>query len=114
MAKRLFRSYAYKRKKRIQKVIAVVMVLMLITLWFTDILPEQVAKGVATHYMSSELNGAAYNAVEVTYSSAQDCYFVYFKSALEPSSERVIGIYYHYFPIDVFYDSYYPEKHVLM
>jgi hypothetical protein len=108
MAKRLFKSQAYKRKKRIQKTAVIVIILTLMTMWFTDLLPEQVAKLLATHYMSSEPNGASYDVVDVSYSPAKDCYYVYFNNGLETPPERIIGVYHRYFPIDVFYDSHYP------
>lgn len=57
--------------------------------------------------MLEQDDGENYEVSGSDYSSAHDCYFVYFfKNG--SSKQRNIGIYYHYFPFAVYFDSNYP------
>ena len=99
-------------KKKLSLVL-VILCLAFLILWFSDILPKQVAKSVAEKYMKNEvLYGEQYHAEYAEYSPAHDSYFVYFSGGLNPSGEmgttRHVGVYYRYFPFFVWYDSMFP------
>lgn len=89
-----------------------IILLIIITfsfLWFSDVLPKQIAEVVATNYMLKQENGNNYEVYDVEYSNAHDCYFVYFQNKDTQISEmRNIGIYYRYLPFYVYCDSNYP------
>lgn len=87
-----------------KKIILISLILGLLLLWFSDILPIQVAKIVASIYIRGETT-EDFQIIGADYSPAHDAYFVYFKSG---DHQRNIGIYYRYFPFDVYFDSYYP------
>lgn len=100
------------KAKKLSLVLGIFCIAFLI-LWFSDILPKQVAKSVAEKYMKNEvLYGEQYHAEYAEYSPAHDSYFVYFSGGPNPSGEmgttRHIGVYYRYFPFFVWYDSMYP------
>ena len=96
-------------KKKLSLVL-VILCLAFLILWFSDILPKQVAKSVAEKYMKNEvLYGEQYHAEYAEYSPAHDSYFVYFSGGPNPSGEmgttRHIGVYYRFLPFFVWYDS---------
>ena len=99
-------------KKKLSLVL-VILCLAFLILWFSDILPKQVAKSVAEKYMKNEvLYGEQYHAEYAEYSPTHNSYFVYFSGGPNPSGEmgttRHVGVYYRYFPFFVWYDSMFP------
>jgi len=88
-----------------KKIIVFILILILVTLWFSDILPLQVAKVTAIIYMRQVEDHEDFQLIDAEYSPAHDTYFVYFKSG---DINRNIGIYYRYFPFEVYFDSFYP------
>lgn len=85
----------------------VVVSIVLAYLWFSDYLPLKVSEAMATRYLLNQENGNKYELIGSDYSSAHDCYFVYFINE-ETSEQRNIGIYYRFLPINIFFDSAYP------
>lgn len=89
--------------------IVTLIVIGFLALWFSDVLPKQVVKLVASNYMSKQENGHNYKLKMVEYSPAHDAYFAYFNNATIPDQDaRNIGVYYRWFPFHVYFDSYYP------
>lgn len=84
-----------------------IIAIIFILLWFSDILPPKVAEVVAAIYMNVQEDGSEYDLVSSEYSPAHDCYFVYFENR-DSSTQRHVGIYWRFFPFDVYYDSNYP------
>ena len=105
-----------RRRQMVSKKLSLVLGILcaaFLILWFSDILPKQVAKSVAEKYMKNEvLYGEQYHAEYAEYSPAHDSYFVYFSGGPNPSGEmgttRHVGVYYRYFPFFVWYDSMFP------
>ncbi len=95
--------------KRETKWIVFACLLILVVLWFTDVLPLQAAKAVAEGYMAKQEDGRQYTLVDAEYSPAHDCYFVYFmeKKSGFPK-QRNVGVLYRYFPFFPAFDSAYP------
>ncbi|MBQ7124041.1 MAG: hypothetical protein IJO01_05460 [Oscillospiraceae bacterium] len=93
-------------------IIAGIICVAFLLLWFSDILPKAAAVSSAEKYMKEQLYGEFYEAEYAEYSPAHDSYFVYFSGGPNPSGEmgttRHIGVYYRWFPFFVWYDSMYP------
>ncbi len=87
-------------------IIVIIIILFFSTLWFTEVelLPLKVAKIVAVKYMSHQEDGADYKVIGAEYSPAHECYFVNFINK-NTSADRNIGIYYQYFPFEIYFDS---------
>ena len=99
----------FNKIKKNSFTIIIVIILLFSVLWFTEVefLPLNVAKIVASNYMSQQEDGADYKVSGGEYSSAHDSYFIYFINT-RTSSYRNIGIHYRYFPFEVYFDSDYP------
>ena len=105
-----------RRRQMVRKKLPLILRILcaaFLILWFSDILPKQIAESVAEKYMKNEvLYGEQYHAEYAEYSPAHDSYFVYFSGGPNPSGEmgttRHIGVYYRFFPFFVWYDSMYP------
>lgn len=82
---------------------------IVLALWFSDILPKAIAESVAEKYMENQLYGEFYDVEYAEYSPAHDSYFVCFSGGPNPEGEmgttRHVGVYYRYFPFFVWYDS---------
>lgn len=90
-----------------KKAIVVGLIIIFTGLWFSDILPPKVAEITAFTYMVRQENGNDYKIKGSDYSNAHDCFFVYFENE-DRIGKRNVGIYYRFFPFDVYYDSDYP------
>lgn len=92
------------KNKRIGKVLVIVIILL--TMWFSKVLPKQIAKLVAAHYMTQQEGGSKFKLKGVEYSAAHDAYFVYFNHE-EGSDEatRNIGIHCRGILFYVYFDS---------
>jgi hypothetical protein len=81
-------------RRRNLRLVITIMVIGFVLLWFSDFLPQRVAEVVASGYMSKQEDG-------------NDCYMVYFEDE-SGARQRNIGIYWRYFPFNVYFDSDYP------
>ncbi|MFT4145281.1 MAG: hypothetical protein QM644_12565 [Mobilitalea sp.] len=92
-----------------KKLIVSVILAAFIILWFSDFLPKQVVKVVASNYISKQEDGDNYKFKLVEYSPAHDSYMVYFYDTENSDAElRNLGVYYRWFPFKVYYDSVFP------
>ncbi len=93
------------KKKKILLGICITLIILLI-LWFSGLLPKQVAKLLAYNYMSNQEDSAGYEFVDIEYSSAHDSYFVYYVLNGNEEDKRNLEIPYKFFPFGgVFWDS---------
>ena len=77
----------------------------MLTLWFSGVLPKQIAKITANNYMSHQENGEEYEFDYIEYSSVHDSYFAYY--TIEGNEKkRVIEIWNTYFFFGVRYDNF--------
>lgn len=78
----------------------------LILIWFSGLLPKQVAIVVANNYMAEQENCNLYEFKNIEYSSAHDSYFVCYTLKEDIQKGRWLEIPYKYFPFyGVFKDS---------
>lgn len=94
-------------RRRNLRLVITIMVIGFVLLWFSDFLPQRVAEVVASGYMSKQEDGNEYDLIGADYSNAHDCYMVYFEDE-SGARQRNIGIYWRYFPFNVYFDSDYP------
>ena len=93
------------KKKRILLSILFALVILLI-LWFSGLLPKQVAKLAANNYMSNQEDSEGYEFEKIEYSSAHDSYFVSYVLNNNEEDTRSLEIPDKYFPFGgVFKDS---------
>lgn len=94
------------RKRRQITAIVIVVVLALVVGWFSDGLPKVIVKQMADCHLAQ--NGGDDELVFqfVEYSPAHDSYFAHYVDS--DGDYRNIGVYYRWFPIDVYFDSEYP------
>lgn len=95
------------KKRIIMMTFITTLIILFCVLWFSEILPKQVAQLVASSYMNHQEDGSDYQVLDVEYSPAHDSYFVYFINQ-KNKHQRNIGVYYRLFPYKVYFDSNYP------
>lgn len=74
-------------------------------LWFSGLLPKQVAKIVADNYILNQENGHEYELESIEYSLTHDSYFVNFSLNGDKENGKTLNIPYKYFPFFVLSDS---------
>lgn len=85
---------------------AVIVLVGFMILWFSGLLPKQVAKAVANRYIANQENAALYEFEQIEYSPFHDSYFVCYNLKNDPQKTRSLEIPYRYFPFwGVFSDS---------
>jgi len=92
------------KKKRI---LLMSFILLLLILWFSHFLPEQLSKALAVSYLSAQEDGEDYFIVDADFSGPFDSYFVYFEN--EAGEKRNIGVRYRYLPFDIWFDSHHMQ-----
>lgn len=93
-------------KKRKGFVIIIVLLCTLLLLWFSGLLPKQVAKIIADNYMEKQENSSLYEFNHIEYSPFHDSYFVSYNLKENIEEKRSLEILYKYFPFwGVFTDS---------
>ena len=90
-------------KKRRWCLIIIVFLCSFLLLWFSGVLPKQVAKIVADNYMAKLEDDYEFNSIG--YSSVHDSYFVSYFLKEDPEEHRGVEIPCKYFPFIVLSDS---------
>ncbi|MEG0892339.1 MAG: hypothetical protein RR998_01475 [Oscillospiraceae bacterium] len=93
-----------KRRKWVLAI--VIMIFSFSLLWFSGLLPKQVAKVTANNYMANQENSTEYEFERIEYSPFHDSYFVLYTLNGNAEKTRSLEICYKYFPFfGVFTDS---------